>query len=121
MRPYYSKRGACLREDGTKPQLEIIILAEFPVGPQRGLGLEAAGTYVLTEAAFVYTTNTKAGLSAARRILAPGRATSTFVPGMANQLGPCVGAAGGQTRQGSHGPRGRFQAETGRGQRRKPK
>ena len=34
----------------------------------------------------MYTTNTKAGLWAVRRIPAPEVVTSTFVPGMANRL-----------------------------------
>ena len=47
----------------------------------------------------MYTTNTKAGLWAVRRIPAPEVVTSTFVPGMANRLvsiGGGVGAGGGK-------------------------
>lgn len=43
----------------------------------------------------MYTTNTKAGLWAARRIPAPEVVTSTFVPGMANQLVSIGGGWGG--------------------------
>lgn len=44
----------------------------------------------------MYTTNTKAGLSAARRIPAPEAVTSIFVPGMANRLVSMGGGGGGK-------------------------
>lgn len=43
----------------------------------------------------MYTTNTKTGLWAARRISAPEVVTSTFVLGMANRLVSIGGSGGG--------------------------
>lgn len=48
----------------------------------------------------MYTTNTKAGFSAARRIPAPGMVASTFVPGMANRF---VSVGGGRRWESGNG------------------
>lgn len=61
----------------------------------------------------MYTTNTKAGLSAARRIPAPEMMTSTFIPGMANRF---VSKGGGWRREDGDGRHVRVQTRVpGRG------
>lgn len=61
----------------------------------------------------MYTTNTKAGLSAARRIPAPEMMTSTFIPGMANRF---VSKGGGWRREDGDGRHVRVQTHVpGRG------
>lgn len=86
-----------LPEDRTKPQLEIIILAEFPVGPWGGDGGGSLWNTCANLGRLCVYNKHKAGLSAARRILAPEVVTPTLLPRVANR---CVSVGGGRRWEG---------------------